>query len=87
MINDYEICLNFMIRTRWETFGYMSYRTYANRIKYEIKNDNEYTIRKVFGELVELKFVEKINKKGKYLYKFNNPHQTRFDKNIILDFS
>ena len=86
MINDYEIVINYMIKMRWEKFAYMNYRTYANRIKHEIRDDNEYTIRTVFQTLVDLKYIEKIAKRGKYLYKFNNPMYPRFEKLIILNF-
>ena len=86
MINDYEIVINYLLSRRWEKCGYLNYRTYANRIKYETKENNEYVIRKIFGILVKLNYIEKVKAKSKYLYKFNNPYFARFDKIIILYF-
>jgi hypothetical protein len=39
-----------------------------------------------FANLMQLNYIEKINQDHKYLYKFNNPENDRFGKQIIITF-
>ena len=87
MINDYEVACNHFIKKNWERFGFMNFRTFANSIKYHLKEDNEYIIRKIFNNLLILEYIEKINIPHKYLYKFNNPEKKRTDNKIIIYFN
>lgn len=85
MINDYEVAANFFIKHNWEQFGYMNFRTYANSISFHLNENNEYIIRKIFNNLLYLNYIEKINIKHKYIYKFNNPERTRYADKIIIN--
>lgn len=80
MINEYEIVINDFNKNRWERYGYINYRTYANRIGHELRTKNEYQIRKVFYTLIKLGFIEKTKIPRRYLYKYNNPYHDRYPK-------
>ncbi len=86
ILNDYEIMINHFIKLNWEKFGYINFRTFANSIKVTLNQQNEYIIRKIFNNLMQLNYIEKINQDHKYLYKFNNPENDRFGKQIIITF-
>ncbi len=86
MINDYEVAVNLFIKHNWQDFGYINFRTYANCIRYNLHENNEYIIRKIFNNLLKLNYIEKINIPHKYIYKFNNPERPQFADPIIIHF-
>ena len=86
MINDYEVASNHFIKYKWNKFGYMNFRTFANAIKYHLNEKNEYNIRKIFNNLLSLRYIEKIKIPNKYIYKFNNPYDNPYEKKIIITF-
>ena len=86
MINSYEVICNHFIKNDWDKFGYMNFRTFANSIKYHLKEENEYIIRKIFNNLLVLQYIEKINIPHTYLYRFNNPERKSNDNKVIIYF-
>tara|TARA_R110000824_G_scaffold42883_4_gene125658 strand:+ start:9188 stop:9451 length:264 start_codon:yes stop_codon:yes gene_type:complete len=86
MINNYEIMINFFNKNKWEQFGYVNFRTFANRIEYELKIKNDYQIRKIFILLKKLGYIVKINIPRKYLYRYDNLEHPKTNGMITIYF-